>query len=362
MAYQKNKVNTEHPSKTVVKLVASAKETGSWPRVMLLCGKESFLVEWARDYIRSAVINPASEVLDCARFSEGGLDAYEIIATCETFPMMSEKKLVLVENTDIFSAASPRDMSADGITALTEYIPKISESTLLIFTCEKPNKTRLLYKAIAKCGLVYDFTPLDDATLSGWIAKRLRSAGKTASSSDILEFAKTCGYGDAERNYTLFNLENDLKKIVVSTDRSQLTLEDLMNGSSAQAEVNAFKLLDAALSGRKAEAFGILAGTIDLQAPSKEMTVILSFTGLLCSQLEIMTEAMERKEEGQSFPEILQSMNINEYRLKKAMQACGGKTAAALRGDLDKAFQIEKDLKSGNLDGRLALELFIAEV
>ena len=361
MAYQ-TKQTTEHPSKTIVKMVASSKQTGNWPRLMLLYGQEDFLVSWSESYLKDQLTDPAVRALDLAVFSENDQNAYEIIAACETGPLMSERKLVVVEDSDVLSAQAPKDMSADEIADLTAYFPKIPETTLLLFTCKKPNKTKSLYKAIAKHGIVYGFTPLDDATLSGWMNKRLKAAGSTASPSDLISFAKACGYGDPERTYTLYNLENDLKKVFAATDKTQLSFDDFMEYASSQTELNAFKLLDSAFSGRKNDALTILYATIDSQTPSKEMTAIMRFLGLLCSQLEIMVEGKERQEEGQGFYDISSAMKIHEYRLKKAMEACRGKTAAQLRKSLDNAFQIEKDLKNGNIEGRTALELFIAKL
>ena len=343
-------------------MVQAAQQSGIWPKVLLLCGKETFLVDWAKGFIKDKVISPVTAALDCVTFSESGLDPYEIKAACETVPMMSERKLVIVENCDIFTAQTPKDMNSEGAAELASYIPHLPETTLLLFTSTKPNKTKAIYKAVEKCGIIYDFTPLDDATLSGWMAKRLRAAGKAASPKDLITFAKSCGYGDTERSYTLHNLENDLKKAIAGTDKDVLTLDDFMESAAGQAETNAFRLLDSAFSGRKNDAFSILNATIDVQQPSKEARVILSFLGLLCSQLEIMAEARERLDEGQSMFQIQTEMGTNEYRLKKALSACSKKTTAQLKESLWRAYQTEKDIKGGSLEGRLSLELFIAEL
>ena len=355
-------MNTEHPSKTIVKMVQAAEQTGIWPKVMLLCGKEDFLVDWAKGFIKNKLVSPATAALDCVTFSESGLDPYEIQAACEMVPMMSERKLVIVENCDIFTAQVPKDMNSEGAAELAAYIPQLPESALLLFTSGRPNKTKAIYKAVERCGIIYDFTPLDDATLSGWMAKRLRAAGKAASPKDLITFAKSCGYGDSERSYTLHNLENDLKKAIAACEKDVLTLDDFMESAAGQAETNAFKLLDSAFSGRKNDAFSILNATIDIQQPSKEAGVILSFLGLLCSQLEIMTEARERLDEGQSMFQVQTEMGTNEYRLRKALSACGRKSTSELKDILWKAYQTEKDIKGGSLEGRLCLELFIAEL
>ena len=340
----------------------AAESTGVYPRIVLLFGKEEFLVDWAKNYIKNALINPASEALDCSVFSEGDVELTAIMAACETMPLLSKQKLVIVDDSDLFSL-SPKCMDSDDVTALNKFLPEIPESTTLVFTCDKPNKTKALYKTISKIGIVYDFTPLDDATLGGWIAKRFIAAGKNANKSDLITFARSLGYGDDDRNYNLFNLENDLKMIfALYSDKQNITLDDLLASTQGQAEQNAFKLLDSAFSGNKDAALSILNSSIDYQLPSKEMGIVLSFLGLLISQIEIMLEGKERQEEGQGYYDIVREMGVNEYRFKKAMGSCSKKTAKELRRIFDDALQIEKDIKSGNINGRLALELFIGKL
>ena len=361
MAYSKNAA-TEHPSRTIVKTMQAGSASGIFPRLILLCGKEDFLVDWSKDYLKQGLLNPVTASLDCSVFSEEAIDLSSIILACDTPPMMSTRKLVIVEDPDIFSAQAPRDMNATEVQSLIDYLPSIPDSTMLVFTSKKPNKTKAIYKAISKSGIIYDFTSLDDGTLGGWMAKRFSAAGKTASRTDMVNFAKICGYGDTERDYTLYNLENDLKLIFSLYDKEELKLMDMLDAVQGQDEVNSFKLLDSAFSGDKGKALEILHASIDSQIPSKEMGVVLSFLGLLISQIEIMVEGTERAEEGQSSYDIVKAMGVNEYRYRKAMASCRGKRSSELRRTLNRAFEIEKNMKSGNMDGRLGLELFIAEI
>ncbi|MCR4805457.1 MAG: hypothetical protein K5981_07360 [Clostridia bacterium] len=56
MAYtQKAKTNTEHPFRTIVKLM----DSGALPRVLLCHGHEEFLVNWAERYVRGKLLRPA---------------------------------------------------------------------------------------------------------------------------------------------------------------------------------------------------------------------------------------------------------------------------------------------------------------
>lgn len=326
----------EHPYKILNKVISS----GSIPSVILLYGSERFMIDWAVNALKKALINPVTESLDFSIFNEKESSEGDIIAACETLPFMSERKVVVAKDLDL---------------DLPEYISNIPETTLLILVQEKADKRKGMYKAIEKVGLAYDFGPLDEATLVSWVHKRIANIDR----ADIIQFANTAGYFDKERGYNLYNFEGDLAKAkALYEGKEVITLDDLLLVSSIEDEVNAFKLLDAAFSNRKGEAMKLLDNIVKKEQASKQMGALLKFHGLLCSQLEIMVEARERKEEGA----LLDEMGINSYRLKKAIESSAKLSTARLKAALSACYRIEREIKSGRTSARLAMELFIAKI
>ena len=355
MAYpSKAKTASEHPFRTIVKLLDSE----ALPRVLVCHGHEEFLVNWAEKYVKGKLVEPASEALDCSVFSEE-LDPYSIIAACETLPILSKRKLVVVRGTDIFTQ-QPKDMKAEGVQVLADYLDDVPETTLLLFTADKVNKTKALYKNAVRAGVVYDFCPLDRMTLAGWIAKQLQSLGKSASRDDILHYADRCGYLEKESGYTLYNVKNDIAKASAFADGPAVTAADFEACMQGEEETDAFAVLDAAFSGQKGKALTILHNSVSAEQASKQDGVVLRFLGLLCSQLEIMVEARERGGRDGDPYSVAAAMGANPYRIKKAMQAGYQKKYSELKASLASAYGIEKNYKSGQIDAYLALELFIA--
>ncbi len=313
----------EHPYKIINRIIKS----GDIPSLILMYGKERFMIEWAYKSFKKALINPATESLDFTMFTEKETTIDEIISACETVPFMSERKMVVV-----------KDLELD----LSDYISDIPHTTLLIIIQEKVDKRKAFYKKVEQVGLAYDFTALDEATLVTWAHKRLANISK----DDIIRFATDAGYFNKERDYNLFNFENDLKKAAsLYQDKDTVTYDELKTISSADDENNAFKLLDAAFSDKKSEAMRMLN-------EFKTTNDVLRFHGLLCSQLEIMLEVRENP----NLP------GVNPYRLKKAIAASERLTTARLKSALSACYKIESDIKSGRIDARLSLELFIAKI
>ena len=362
MAYSKrNKPAGEHPSKTIVRMVKDAQVNGTWPRLILLYGKEEFLINWAKEYVTDAVLNPVTAVLDGTILDGRSVQPDEVIAACESYPMMSVRKLVTVTDCDFFTA-SGRSMGADDLNTLAEYFSKLPETTILLMTVQGPDKRKAVWKAAEKAGIAYDFSPLDDETLAAWMAKRLAARNRRASKQDLLRFALRNGYGDDSREYNLYNLENDLVKAMALSSSEILTADDLNAAAPDDTDADAFHLLDSAFSGNKEGAFVVLHNAIDSQIPSKLQGVVLSFLGLLCSQLEIMVEARERSDAGQSFDSIQTAMGTNSYRLRKAMDASAGRSVTTLKKNLSDAYNIEKLMRTGEMEPYLAMEVFIASL
>ncbi len=362
-AFNRNRQSGEHPFRTIVKLVRSASEnSANWPRLMLLYGKEEYLTAWSVKYIRDALVDPATAALNYTEFYGAELEsADDIIAACETVPMLAEKRMVVVRRADIFSL-SQKTLTGDEIQKLAEYLKSLPSSTLLVFTARSADKRSQLYKAVSQSGTAYDFTPLDDETLAGWMSKRFKAAGRTASRSDMLRFAGAMGYGEESRGYDLYSLENDLNKAFACCDSAELSFDDMMGPSAPGGETDAFRLLDAAFSGNKGEAFTILHNTIDIQTPSKVQGALLSFLGLLCAQLEIMLEARERQEAGQDRYSIENAMGVNGYRLRKAMESSARIKTADLKRILSDSYEIDDLMRTGTMDPGLALEVFIGSL
>jgi len=109
MAYaQKTKANTEHPFRTIVKLINS----DALPTVLLCHGHEEFLVNWAEKYVKGKLVEPAAEALDCTVFSEEA-DPYSIISACETLPILSKRKLETLQELERkFAPVSPAEAVA----------------------------------------------------------------------------------------------------------------------------------------------------------------------------------------------------------------------------------------------------------
>ena len=83
---------------------------------------------------------------------------------------------------------------------------------------------------------------------------------------------------------------------------------------------------------------------------------------LITGQLELILSVKEMRDAGMSLPEMQKKLGVHQFRIKKAMAVTGQYSMKDLRAALCAAYEVDENIKTGLLDGQLALEYFIAGI
>ncbi|WP_164914388.1 DNA polymerase III subunit delta [Aminipila luticellarii] len=352
MAYPYKQTEKEHAFQTIAKDLKSD-QVGP---VAALFGREQYLVHWSCEQIVDQYINPACKELDLSVLEDEKITLDDIKEACETFTMMSEKRVVIVRDFALLEGSKMKGFTEGGENDLAEYVKHLPEGCLLIFTANGADKRKKLFKAIHERGQIYDFTALSERALKSFVEKRFRSAGKTIKPSIVSQFVQNSGYFHKEADYTLYNLENDIRKIIAYSEGSEILLSDVAATVSGNLETSVFAMLDAISIGRKDEAYLLLHS---LLGAGENLYMILS---LIASQFETILEVKEMLEEGKNQKQMQGILKIHEFRIKKAMSFAGKYSVGRLKKILTKVYEIDRNIKTGILEQNLALELFIAQI
>ncbi|MDO4481666.1 MAG: DNA polymerase III subunit delta [Bacillota bacterium] len=321
--------------------------------VCLLWGREQFLTEWAENEIIKAYSNEVSRQFDVAEFDGAEADIHVILEACETLPLFSEKKLVIVDKLPFIEGKK----SAADEAALTAYIKNPAETTLLVLTCgEKVDKRLSIYKNISKNGSVYEFGSLEPKELRSWIKKRFRTYKKTVSDANINLLVELSGYYDRDSEYTLYHFENDISKVILHSEGAEIKSEDIEKSVSGSLGRNVFSLIDCIASGDKKKALQMLDDM--LLYDDYEMLIIT----LLFRQYENVLKVKQLIGEGRSRSETARILGAKDFLVGK-WQSIGRKySEEELKNIVRKIYEGDKMSKLGNIDVRLFMELFIASV
>lgn len=307
--------------------------------LVVFTGEEEYLISWAKGMLIDRFTDEITRTLDLDVIEDDDYDMDRIIAGCETLPMMSEKRVVVL-----------RDYGKPDLKAIGEYADSIPETSILLLIVTGTGRY------LKGKGRQYEFGPLERSQLVSFISKRFREKGKTAEKSMITAIIEESGYYNRDIDYTLANLVGDIEKIAALASGDTVALEDIRTGISDNLEHGVFTMIDEISRGRKDRAFSLLHQIVT--SGEDEIRLL----ALIISQLEIMLQTKELMENGWQVQSIAKKIKIHEFRVKKAANYCRRFTAGELEHALKEAFDADIKIKRGILDGRLALEMLIAGI
>ena len=159
------------------------------------------------------------------------------------------------------------------------------------------------------------------------------------------------GYYNKGSGYDLAQLDTDISKIVKACegdDISEGLIEEIMIGDSDRF---VFNLVDALVAGDRGKALDIAEAII------RDEDGAMAVLALLTKQFEIMYDSLELSEQGYSIAQMAKKTGINEYRFKKAFTAAGRYSRSRIKRILKDIYNVDRDIKRGDIDKDVALEL-----
>lgn len=268
----------------------------------------------------------------------------------ESFPMMTDKKLIHIKNSDIFSMkrAEKGEVTAsseDKKEFWTEKLKRISDDTVVIFDEMNVDKRSALYKAAAKAGTVVEFTYLSDADLVTWVVKQCLNAKKKMSKENAYYLITLCDPG-------LNNVNNELQKLLDYSDE-EIYRSDIDKVVSKSMQVIVFELTDAIMAGNTAGAMATLA---DLKTVKENPFTLLY---LMQSNFEklLHTKLMP----GASQSEVASAVGVAPFIARKYIESARGFSVEALKWMVRRVAEIDLEIKEGRVSDWSALEQYVME-
>ena len=122
--------------------IANDIKTGSFHRVYLLYGEESYLKRSYKNQLKEALIRP-NDTMNYHYFEGKGINPKSIIDLAETMPFLADFRFILIENSGFFKN------SCDELAA---YIKDIPETCVFLFVENEIDRRGKLYKAVKQFG------------------------------------------------------------------------------------------------------------------------------------------------------------------------------------------------------------------
>jgi len=329
--------------------------------VYLFYGEEEYLIDYSVRFAKEHFIDVNFESLNYTTLDGEIIELSKIVDACETLPFMSEKKIVVIKDFPylIKSRTRSEGFKETDVKSLSDYILKLDTYVCLIFTIKHNdvNKSSSLYKAINKVGDVIEFNKLKGKDLNLWVEKKFNSFNKTISKSNINYFIQQSYYFDSNNQKTLYDLENEINKICnYKPEDREITKDHIDHIMSKSLEMNVFNLLSS-ISNKNGEMALKLFNEIYMANHP-----VLHILYMIVRQLRNMLNYKLLKEKGYSDSDINKKMNISKFELQKISVQSSNFTVNQLEKAMFYCLETDNNLKSSNMDERLALEMLITNL
>ncbi|WKY45943.1 DNA polymerase III subunit delta [Eubacteriaceae bacterium ES2] len=319
--------------------------------VYLLTGPEKFLSQKTEKKIISTAVDIGMNAVNVTVYTEKNTDFSDVIANCETLPFLSAKRVIILHD-----SIDLGKISALNNDRLLSYLEKPLESSILIINWEKPDKRKKIYKSLEKYATVIEFAKLTHLELKNWINEELNSRNKKMDKDVLENFINRSMYLTNDL-VSLENMDHMINQLCDFSDEKEiLTENDLIQVLPESIEDGIFRLIDYAMSGDKGNAL-LMLGQFYLEGESP--------FGVFSLLLRQIRQLLMVKVHGQKLKKadlIAKEMKISLYVVNKILSNARKYSINQLLDLLTAGADYDYQMKTGEIDQNMALELFILKM
>ncbi|MCI8888782.1 MAG: DNA polymerase III subunit delta [Hungatella sp.] len=305
--------------------------------VYLLFGEETFLKKSYKNKMRQAMVG--DDTMNFHQFEGKGTDLREIISLADTMPFFGERRLILLEDTGFFKGSGGEE--------LTGYLPRLPETTCLIFVESEVDKRSRLYKKVKDIGYTAELARQDVKQLSAWAGGILSKEGKKITGHTMEFFLSKTG-DDME------NIRMELEKLVSYTmGRDVITDQDVEEICTARVTNKIFDMVAAIATKKTRQAMELYEDLLTLKEPPMRILFLIArqFNQILQVK-ELMAQGMDRGT-------IASRLKMQPFVVGKVMPQARTFSREQILSYVNLCVDVEEAVKTGRLNERLAVELMI---
>ena len=308
----------------------------------LFFGDETYIKEVYIKKIKDLIPDGGFADFNHILLDEKDLTFDAIDDTFESYPMFSEKKLIIIKNSGIFS--KPKEEIKN---FWIEKLKNIPDYVTLLFDETAIDKRSSLYKQVDKSGMVVEFEYLSETDMIAWLEREARNHKKIISKNNAHYMVNICDSG-------LSYVKNELDKLINFCE-TEITLADIERIVSKSLSIKVFELTDAIMEKNADTAISIAN---DLKTVKESAFKILY---LLSSTFDKMLHSKLMLKEGRTHNEIAEKTGLRPFLVRKYLDGAKKFSEDYLTDRIIKVAEIDLLIKEGQIPEWTALEQYILE-
>ena len=325
----------------------------------VLIGEDDYSIRKALGEIKKT-IGDATALMTNTTLLDGRQVTKEMLANaCETVPFLADKRLIIVEGLlERFEATgrggrkkAPRQSGGPEEHKLfAEVMKKLPPFTELVVIGGIVSPRNPLLGELLTFTKTESFPMLKGPALTRWVEKRVGESGGTIAPAAIALLVKFVGND-------LWTMAGEVDKLVQYVAGRRIDEVDVKTIVSSAQEASVFNMVDAILEFRAGAAQELLQQLFRQgNAPAQLLT-------MLARQLRIIFQVKEMRSRGKSRTEIQSKLGLNsDFLLRKAWEQSDKYSLVRLKELFHKLLEADLAIKTGQMEGEIALDILIAEL
>lgn len=299
---------------------------------------------------------------------EGKTAVSTITDNCQTPPVFSDRKLVIVKNSGLFKGAKKSvdigKKSSDagkkvGKTGkesnsgkktgdeLTEFLQSVPEHACLIFIETEIDKRLKIVDLIKTHGLMVEFDNKKPDELTSWVMKRMKDLGHEADPRTAAMIVEYCESG-------MDDILNEVKKLCsYAGDRIKVTESDVEKVCTKSVKSRVFDLTDAIGAKQTAKALSLLNDMDVLKEPMPKVMYMIARQFRQLVQVKLLTG------DGANQAQIASHFKVPPFIAGKLLKQAQRFTMDKLERAITTGLELDLAIKTGQLKDKAAVELMI---
>jgi DNA polymerase-3 subunit delta len=327
----------------------------------ILIGEDDYSIRQALEEIKKSIGDPSALMTNTTVLEGKQVTKEQLRAVCETVPFLAEKRLVIVEGLlERFEAkgknakkkSSRQGDQAEAYQPIADGIKQLPPFTELVLTDGRVNDRNPLLREIMSVAKIRSFPMLKPNQLGQWIERRLALQEKGSSISSKAEALMIRLVGN-----DLWTMANEIDKLILFTGGRAIEEADVKAVVSSAQDASVFNMVDAILELRVGAAQELLQQLFRQGMAPAQILVMLS------RQVRIIFQVKDMRERGRSRGDIQSKLGLtSDFVLRKAWEQADKYSPSRIRDVYHKLLETDIAIKTGKMEGELALDVLIAEL
>lgn len=328
---------------------------GNLNGIYVLSGDEIFLVDTFVDMFKNKIVSPDFFDMNYIEYDFSKVDLQKLKMDCETAPFFSSKRLVVLKNVNFTKSGVSTYKTF--FEEMHEYINKIPLTTVLLLVMKGETAFRgKFYKEISILGHNIELVKLNELDLFRFIKKRFKAKDIDVSEKIIYYIIDRIGYLDSSRNKNLYDVENEVKKILEFENVKSLTTEDVDNILIDKFENSIFKLMDSIGAKNYKSSMTVLTNLV--KSGEDPFAIFYMVVRLVRNLLGIKYLKTQQKH----LDYIAKELKLSTYECKKLYSSCDNFSLDTLCEFMEICYDVDCKVKTKSIDISLLLEILISKM